>query len=124
MHPVTEQIMGEIQSRLEEAYKPILAEMADETRKRINIPVERSGGKVIRSKRGEPPRRDKGKLISTVTHGVISGNDIVSGSVNTNTNYDQRLNNEMNRPIFGDVLDRRTNDLIEATRRACESIEI
>jgi hypothetical protein len=45
-------------------------EIVQETRELISVRVERRRGKIIRSKRGEPPRFDSGELYRSINYEV------------------------------------------------------
>lgn len=86
--------------------------------KRIGVPVQRTGGKTIRSRPGEPPRRDTGRLQASATAQTIDATRTVQGSVSVNTPYAKRLNNQMNRPIFGSILPDNRQAIRDAVRSA------
>jgi hypothetical protein len=95
--------------------------MRDEAKERIGVPVVRQGGKVIRSKPGEPPRRDKGKLQASASAQTINATSTVQASVSVSTPYAKRLNDQMNRPIFGPILSNNKKAILDAVRTAIVS---
>lgn len=100
-----------------EALAAPMEDLADDVRKRIGVPVERSGGRVIRSKPGEPPRRDTGRLQASVDAARIENDSHVVASVSVDTPYARKLNDQMDRPIFGDLLDQHTDAIADAVAR-------
>lgn len=111
-------LFDRIGARVESVVKQKLDGMRDDVQKRISVDVERRGGKVIRSQPGEPPRRDTRKLYASTTSEVIRAGDVVSGAVSVDTPYAQRLNNEMNRPIFGQTLANNVDAIRDAVRES------
>lgn len=95
-----------------------LAEMRDEVQKRISVDVERRGGKVIRSKKGEPPRRDTKKLHNSAESEVIRTDDTVTGAVSVETPYAKHLNDpaQLDRPIYGEILANNKDSLRDTVR--------
>lgn len=111
------ELFDRIAASAERAMKPVLDDMAGQLRTRIGIPVDKSRTPWIRSKPGEPPRKDTGRLQTSTATQTIDANDKVLGSVSVSTPYAKRLNNEMNRPIFGDILADNREALRDALRR-------
>lgn len=116
MSDATEQILGQIQTALVDGMPDALAPLQQAIQQRVSIPVERVGGKVIRSKRGEAPRLDTSRLHNNVDVQVIEGTDTVRGSVSVNVPYAERLNDpsQLNRPIAGDEPDRHLDGIADA----------
>jgi hypothetical protein len=63
-----------------------------------NIPVEYTGEGVIRSERGDNPRREFGNLWASFGHRVTESLTIFSDM--TVAHYARRLHNDLNRPFF------------------------
>lgn len=74
------------------------ADTADDVRKRVDIPVGRSGGKVIRSKQGESPRREFGNYQKTWTHRTTRNSDVIRGSAGTDSFLGPILEKKLKRP--------------------------
>jgi hypothetical protein len=92
--PTIDRIMSGLTAQVKATMDAALRDTADDMRRIISVPVVRSGGKVIRSKPGEPPRKDTGKLLASVQSVVESlEKDKVRGSVSTNVFYDVFLTN-------------------------------
>lgn len=79
-------------------------EVVDEIKDNLSIPVEyrtgpRGGVIVVRSKSGEHPRKETGKLQAAVDHFVFQSGSIVGVNVYDPVNYAGFLDPGMNRPI-------------------------
>lgn len=94
--------------------------MAAEIKDRVSVPVERTGGKVIRSKRGEPPRKDSGRLQAEIASDTIEVGDVVSMAVYSPTPYGSTLEDPMERLIMTDWFDRFAEEVLDANVRAVE----
>lgn len=110
-------LFDRIAASVERAIQPVLDDIAQQTRDRIGIPVDKSTRPWTRSKPGEPPRKDTGKLQTSTATQTLDANSEVRGSVSVDTPYARRLNSEMSRPIFGAILDRNRDAILEAMRR-------
>jgi hypothetical protein len=110
----TEQIMGQIQAALVSGMPEALQPLQEAIQARVSVPVERDGGRTIRSKRGEPPRKDKGNLYANVEVSVLEGADTVRGSVSVNVPYAKTLNDDLDRPIAGDEPERHLDGIATA----------
>lgn len=111
-------LFDRIARQCEARLKAEMDRIKDDIQKRIGVPVVRTGGKVIRSKPGEPPRKDTGKLQASTSAQTIDATRAVHGSVSVATPYARRLNNEMNRPIFGQTLAENRDAIRDAMREA------
>lgn len=111
-------LFDRIGQNVQKALETKLGEMRDEVQKRISVDVERRGGKVIRSRPGEPPRRDTKKLYKSAESEVIHTDDTVTGAVSVETPYAQRLNDpaQLDRPIFGDILRNNVESIRDVAR--------
>lgn len=109
-------LFDRIAASAERSMKPVLDDMAQQVRDRIGIPVDKSRRPWIRSKPGEPPRKDTGRLQTSTATQTLEGGDSVQGSVSVSTPYAKRLNNEMNRPIYGQILQKNRDALLDALR--------
>lgn len=67
----TTAVTAYLAGRMRPAVESVASEIAADIRERINVPVGRSGGRIIRSKPGEPPRREYGDLYKSV--GTVAG---------------------------------------------------
>lgn len=93
-----------------------LGDVASTVRDRVGKPVgyaigPRGGVRKIRSKRGEPPRRDTGRLQKSVESAAIEIADKIAGSVYVGAPYAEPLQHNLDRPILSDVLEA-TEDLV------------
>lgn len=111
-------LTDKLAARLARGLLPAMEDVRTEVQQRISVPVERVGKKVIRSKPGEPPRRDTGRLYTSAAAQVIDATRQVVGSVSVDTPYARRLVRQMNRPIFGPVLSKHRPAILAALRRA------
>lgn len=85
--------MRAVAAEAERAMEKVMSAAEADLRKELGVPVVRQGGKVIRSRPGEYPRKDTGRLQASVTHVVYrAGNFKVRGVVSTNTSYDGYVN--------------------------------
>ena len=110
-------LFDRIPASVERALQPVLDAMAQQVRQRIGIPVDKSKNPWVRSKPGEPPRKDTGQLQASTNIQSIDANSEIRGSVSVERPYARRLNNEMDRPIFGDILQQNRDAILQAMRR-------
>lgn len=110
-------LFDRIPASVERALQPVLDAMAQQVRQRIGIPVDKSKKPWVRSKPGEPPRKDTGQLQASTNIQSIDANSEIRGSVSVERPYARRLNNEMDRPIFGDILQQNRDAILQAMRR-------
>lgn len=111
-----EDLFDRIPASVERAIKPVLDAMAEQVRQRIGVPVDKSKRPWVRSLPGEPPRKDTGRLQTSTATQTIDANSEVRGSVSVQTPYAQRLNNQMNRPIYGQILQQNREAILSAMR--------
>jgi hypothetical protein len=99
--------------------------IVDAVKQDVSIPVEittgpRGGKVIIRSKPGEHPRLETGKLQAGMGHEVfIDGSDSTL-SINGVVDYAQYLDPGMNRPILTGVDERFGDDVLDAIAAAIE----
>lgn len=110
-------LFDRISASVERALQPVLDAMAQQVRQRIGVPVDKSKRPWVRSKPGEPPRKDTGQLQASTNIQTIDANSEIRGSVSVERPYARRLNNEMDRPIFGDILQQNRDTILNAMRR-------
>lgn len=110
-------LFDRISASVERALHPVLDAMAQQVRQRIGVPVDKSKKPWVRSKPGEPPRKDTGQLQASTNIQSIDANSEIRGSVSVERPYARRLNNEMDRPIFGDILQQNRDAILQAMRR-------
>ena len=110
-------LFDRISASVERALQPVLDAMAQQVRQRIGVPVDKSKKPWVRSKPGEPPRKDTGQLQASTNIQSIDANSEIRGSVSVERPYARRLNNEMDRPIFGDILQQNRDAILNAMRR-------
>jgi hypothetical protein len=87
-----EKAMMSVQSQVLHVMDEAMKDVARDEKQLISVPVQRTGNRVIRSRPGQPPRKDTGRLHGSVK-GVAAkvGKDRVEGKVTTATPYDQFL---------------------------------
>lgn len=68
-----EQQMMRIRERITQEFDTIGVEMVDDARESISVPVGGSGYAPIRSKPGQPPRREFGHLWASTDHSIGNG---------------------------------------------------
>jgi hypothetical protein len=73
-------------------------EMVEDVREACSTPVEYTDAGVIRSERGEDPRKEFGNLWASFGHRVTELLTIFSDM--TIAHYARRLHNDLNRPFF------------------------
>jgi hypothetical protein len=105
MADFVEDMMARITGRMEDELDAIGTEMVDQVRESISVPVEYTGdGGVIRSLRGENPRREYGNLWQSIDHAVTPERlrlDVSAG--NELAPYAAKLERELDRPILNPV---------------------
>lgn len=119
---------------IDEVFDAIALEIAQEqqdfgdklvsvTMDRVSKPVgyrigPRGGEQKIRSKRGEPPRRDTGALMNSIKAETISVGDKSSTAVTVNVPYGDPLENVLDRPIFEGELEATDELLLDMVTQA------
>lgn len=112
------QLFDEIEQDVGTSMKLVADEVADDIRDRISKPV---GYKIspngretkIRSKPGEPPRRDTGRLMSEISIDFAEANGQLQAVVYSPTPYAERLQEDLDRPITDDMLEATEELMIE-----------
>ncbi len=80
---VTIAVSRQVADRLELAVDSYVYDLRTELRDLVAKPVGRSGSKIIRSKPGEPPRRETGKYQASIKHTVTVAGNRVRGEAGT-----------------------------------------
>lgn len=101
-------LFDEMEADIADAMRDVGEKIAIDIKDRISVPVgyrigPRGGVVKIRSRRGEPPRKDTGRLQKEIASDVIAAQGQVEGSVYAKTPYAGHLENELNRPIMTDA---------------------
>lgn len=104
------ELIDELTADLATAMQSFVDEIADETRERVSVPVQvitgpRGGRRVIRSRPGEPPRKDTGALQDSVSVNVAETTENVDGYVHVGVHYSEPLQTKMRRLILDDRAD-------------------
>lgn len=107
------EIANDMASAFDRAGEQIEAAVKDDLSVPVEIKTGPRGGKIIvRSKPGEHPRKETGKLQAGVTHSVIRDGVNCTLIVNDPVNYAGFLDPGLNRPIVTG-LDERWTDAVE-----------
>jgi hypothetical protein len=92
--PATEEILRSVAAQTEKVMEKTMAEAADDLRKLLSVPVNRATRPPTRSKLGEYPRRDSGRLQASVSWVVFRvANFKVRGTIGVSTPYAQYVDN-------------------------------
>lgn len=89
---------------------------------RVSVPVgyaigPRGGSRKIRSKPGEPPRKDKGNLQASIASETIEPTgDVIDSSVSASVPYARRLELDLHRPIFENEIEVVQGLIVEQVR--------
>lgn len=105
-----EELFPAIMSSLLREHDVVGAKIASDVKDRISVPVgykigPRGGSTKIRSKKGEPPRKDTGRLKQSITSESITDTDEINTSVFTEVEYAKHLEEDLDRPIFESELE-------------------
>lgn len=92
------------------------AQVAD-IKKRISVPVDRRGSTVIRSKPGEPPRKDTGALYESIEQFTADSFTTIETVISTDRVYGPILEAQLNRPIMFDWHETYLNQYLDASVR-------
>jgi len=116
-------LFDSIEADVAEATAREMRAIADDIKERVSIPVgyrigPRGGTYKIRSKPGEPPRKDTGNLQASITPDTIVVGDQVAGSIQAKAPYSDPLENQMDRLIMTDLLDEFSERFADAVARA------
>jgi len=88
-----DEVMRDLSRRVEDLMEGVGRDVSTDLKKIISISVVRERGHVIRSKPGEPPRKDSGRLYNSVRYVVYrAGRDVYSVVITTETAYDVFVN--------------------------------
>lgn len=110
----TNAVMAHLAERVEIATDEYGDERVASMRERIGIPVERTGGKVIRSVEGEAPRKDTEAYSNSWRKLTRQSGDEIIGEIASDIFYGPILENTLNRPHIAPEVDK-TRD--EAAQR-------
>jgi len=120
-----EQLFEDILPAILRAHEVAAGKIVSDVQDRISVPVgykigPKGGSTKIRSKRGESPRKDTGKLHADIQSASITDNDQVSTSVFTEVIYAEPLENDLDRPIFGMELEAVEDLILDSVIEAIE----
>lgn len=91
-HPEIERVMSKLAGQVKHVVDDAATDAAKDMKALISVPVVRQGKRVIRSRPGQPPRKDSGRLHRTVKAVAAKvAKDMVRAAVETNTPYDRML---------------------------------
>ena len=88
----TDNIMRAVERDVETVMQQFVDDVAAELRRDLSVPVDRTKSPPTRSRPGQFPRRDKGRLVASVQAVVYRAAGIIRGTVATNTPYDAFVN--------------------------------
>lgn len=98
--------------------------MAEQVQEWLSVDVDRTGSKVIRSRPGEHPRRDSGRLFTSITHDIAAQGDVITVTVGTDAPYAHYLENGTSkmaeRPILAGLLEQFEPILMNAVAEVIE----
>lgn len=100
-------------------------DIQSDMRELVSIRVEHQNGKIIRSKRGEAPRYEFGKLSKSMTaKTIVVGEKVVTTmeSDDTIAGYAGFLENNLNRPHFSTVFKRLEQYAVDRIRQRAPQI--
>jgi hypothetical protein len=87
-----DRLVAEVRRTAEDVFEDALGDVAADLRKELSVPVNYGTRPPTRSKPGEYPRKDTGRLRGSVRHVTYrAGREILRGVVMTDTPYDQYL---------------------------------
>lgn len=84
--------MRAVEKDIETVMQQFVDDVAAELRRDLAVPVDRSKSPPTRSRPGQYPRRDTGRLRESVQAVVYRAAGVVRGTVATNTPYDGYVN--------------------------------
>ena len=114
-----DEVLDDIARDIASAQQVAAQAIVDDVKQRVSIPVDKSTTPWTRSKPGEPPRKDTGRLQSSIQAETLNTGDQIATSINPgDVPYAERLQMEMARPIFERVLDEHTDDLLDRIAQA------
>ncbi len=117
------QLFDDMEADIASAARTITEKIVIDVQDRIGKPVgfiigPRGGTKKIRSKPGEPPRKDTGTLQAGMTSEVIAVVGQVAGSVFDEVPYAERLEGSLDRPILTDLAETYEDYIADGLARA------
>lgn len=100
-----DELFAVMEADIEAESRRINEDIAADIKDRIGVPVgyrigPKGGTTKIRSKRGEPPRKDTGRLQREITGETIAADGQIQSSVYAPTPYADPLENKLDRPIM------------------------
>jgi hypothetical protein len=116
-----------IEQAVAEVNREVGAEIVADVKDRLSVPVEyvrgpRGGTQVIRSKRGENPRRETDTLRQSIAEDVTAEGHTVTLDVSTDTKYAPFLDPRLVRPIFTGIVDEYEGELLDRTADRISSL--
>jgi hypothetical protein len=118
-----EDIMAEVRRRLEPVAESLANDVRDDLRETCSVPVVKQGGRTIRSKPGEPPRRETGGYVASILSASSTAGDRVRAQVFTDAELGRWLNFGTSRMAARPHWTEAANKwAAEATRRFAEAV--
>lgn len=117
-----DEITDALIDRARDGFDEIGADLAERLRKKIDVAVGRSGGVVVRSLPGEPPRRDTGDYQATVRHETRTEGNTVTTAAGTDSQLGPWLEGGTSRmkprPHFKPVREEFAAEAVERVKQA------
>lgn len=98
------EVFDAIVSAVRAAHEKTTDDFAVELKYKVSVPIQivrgpRGGKRIIRSKPGEPPRKETGKLQASIKAQTIAPADVVASGITADAPYAVALQERLNRPI-------------------------
>ena len=95
-------VSDQLRRRSAAAAEQLGPEIVADVRQAASVPVEKEGGRIVRSKAGEPPRKQTGALVESIGYEVTAEALVVFSTCA----YAARLETDGDRPLFGPAFER------------------
>jgi hypothetical protein len=113
---LADELTNDVRTALKPSMDGLATDMQRDMRTLISIDVQHVGGKIVRSKRGEPPRRETKALTRSMLADVVTEGDGLTarmGSDESIADYAKYLEGKLNRPHFATVYDYYVNHAVD-----------
>jgi hypothetical protein len=114
----TDNLINDLMADVEPGVRQLVSETRDDMRRTIGRPVGRTGGPrggtiLVRSKRGEAPRRDTSNYRDSWVSFQARNGDRIEAELYSDVPYGPILENKLNRPHFEPVFRRAVNAAVD-----------